>query len=166
MGASSISAEQRVKVMTLWNQYKRRSLDVLSDDREERLAWAGGVVQRKISSFNELTGLEAARVISALNVSLGLPEHQPRSRERAQAAGTHGRRNDDGRNVEIASQADLDRIQHALDRLGWDQNRFDRFLASPTSPIRGKAKIQTVGDANKVWWALKRFIKREGKWEN
>lgn len=162
---SSISSTQRVKLMTLWHQYSRRSLDVAGSDREERLQWARGVLNREVRSFNDLSAREASRVISALNQSLGLPAHKPRQRDRAQAAGTHGRRGDDRRSAEIAGAEDLARVQRALDRLGWTQQRFEAWLASPSSPLGRNKQMRTVSDCNKVWWALKRFLKREGQWE-
>src|SRR3954468_8184464 len=100
--ASPIRPPQRKKLIVLWSQYARRSLNVTGNDREQRLAWASGVTQRRITSFNELTFQEATRAISALNQLLGLPAHKPRSRERAQAAGTHGRRGDSRKNTEMA----------------------------------------------------------------
>jgi hypothetical protein len=161
-------------VQTLWSQYARRSLDVLptsgvfarENDRLQRLAFIEGVVRRKINSTKELSSPEAIRVISALNQTLGLAAHQRRSREAGNAAGTHGRRADGGRSVQIAGGDDLARIERAYKRLGWDEKRFNAWLMGDNSPIGKKPGIQTVADANRVWWALKRFLKREGLWED
>jgi hypothetical protein len=165
---SQIGKSQRVKLQTLWSQYARRSLDVITvGDRAARLAWASDVIQRPIASFNDLSRLEAARAISALNRALGMAAHQKRrkSREGAQAAGTHGRRGSDRKATEIVGPEDLARIQRALDRLGWDQRRFDAWLASPSSPIGRKTQIKTVADANRTWWALKGMLEAKGLWE-
>ncbi len=164
--AQPITGGQRTKLLTLWAQHSRRSLDVVTGDgRAERLAWASKIAQRTIGSFNDLTAMEAARAISALNQSLGVPAHRPRSRDRAQAAGTHGRRGDSKKSAEIAGTEDLARIERAIERLGWDRSRFDAWLASPSSPLGRHKQIRTVGDCNRVWWAMKRLLQREGKWE-
>jgi hypothetical protein len=164
--AQPITKGQRTKLQTLWTQYARRSLDV-AGDRSARLTWATSIVQREISSFNDLTAMEAARAISALNRAMGMPGHKPRSRDRARSAGTHGRRGDKGRSVELAGAEDLARIERAIERLGWTRDRFDAWLCSPSSPLgtHGKPQIHTVAHANKVWWAMKRLLQREGKWE-
>jgi hypothetical protein len=164
-GRRRLTAGQRVKLQTLWHQYSGRSLDVIGDERAIRLQWASEVVKRQIASFNDLTAMEAARAISALNKAMGMPTHKPRSRDRAQAAGTHGRRGDNRTNTEMASAADLERIERAIERLGWDRSRFDAWLASPSSPLGRKKRIVTLADCNQVWWALKRLLQREGLWE-
>lgn len=163
--AQPISAGQRKKLIVLWNDYAKRSLDVVGDERAARLNWASGLMQRKIGSFNDLTAMEAARAISTLNKSMGMPAHKPRSRERGTAAGTHGRRGSDRSVAEIVSSDDLARIERAIERLGWDRKRFDAWLDSPSSPLGRHKHIKTVADANRVWWAMKRLLQREGKWE-
>jgi hypothetical protein len=165
--AAPIRSEQRKKLIVLWNQYyAREHWQAGNDDsRAKRLKWLEGVTQRPIGSANDLTLMEATRAISALNSMLGLPAHKPRSRERGQAAGTHGRRGADNRAAEIVGSEELARIQRAIERLGWDQHRFDAWLGSPSSPLGHKKQIRTVGDANRVWWAMKRLLQREGKWE-
>lgn len=160
-----ISPAQRKKLIVLWHDYAKRSLDVVGNERAARLNWASGLMQRKIGSFNELTAMEAARAISALNKSMGLPAHKPRSRERGNAAGTHGRRGDERRAAELVGSEDLARIERAIERLGWDRKRFDAWLESPSSPLGRHKQIKTVADANRVWWAMKRLLQREGKWE-
>ena len=96
-----------------------------------------------------------------------------------QARGTEGRKSkaEGGRatQVTMAGAEDLARIQDALTRLGWDQARFEAWLRSPTSPLGRKSnpqirssnpQIRTRGEANRVWWALKRLLKRAGAWNS
>jgi hypothetical protein len=157
---------QLVALQTLWSQYARRSLDVTrGNERDERLRWASENIGRQITSFKNLSVDEAAKLIDMLQLANG---RQPRARSqsRARAAGTHGRRGNKSNTTEIASAADLKRIQDALTRLGWDQTRFESWLQSASSPLGQRSNIQlrTVADANRVWWALKRLLKQAGQW--
>jgi hypothetical protein len=62
----------------------------------------------------------------------------------------------------VASHADQRRIQDAIERLGWGQEHFNNWLASPTSPLRARGgQIRTQADANRVWWALKSILRRQ-----
>ena len=76
----------------------------------------------------------------------------------------------------MAGAEDIARIEDALTRLGWDQKRLEAWLRSPSSPLARKVaggrsiapsnpKIRTVGEANRVWWGLKRLLKRAGCWQ-
>ena len=164
---SAISPRQLVALQSLYSQYARRLLDVAGDGREERIRWASEQVGRNVSSFRQLRREEANRLIDALQVALGGQPGGMRNRDRARAAGTEGRRGS-GRDMStLVGQQDLDRINDALHRLGWDQARFEAWLRSPSSPLgrrRSDPQIRTVGDANRVWWALKRLLKRSGQW--
>lgn len=94
------------------------------------------------------------------------PWRHIRSRERAQAAGTEGRRGAESPLIQMASPDDLTRIDQALYRLGWTRDRYEAWLRSASSPLKEKnsTTICTVGEANKVWWALKNMLKRSGNW--
>lgn len=157
---TSIStSRQLTKLQTLWSQHARHSLDVPDDSRQERLAWAGAAVGRKVCSFKDLTFDEASRLIDALAAAAGII-----TRDRAHAMGTDGRRGVRRRVLAIASQADQGRIQDAVERLGWDQEHFNNWLVSPTSPLKSREKqIRTQADANRVWWALKSILRRQKK---
>ena len=148
---TSISSAQLRKLQTLWSQHARHSLGVPDDSRQARLLWASAALGRKsISSFKDLTFDEASRLIDALAAAAGIS-----SRDRAHAMGTDGRRGVRRRVLVIASHADQRRIQDAVERLGWDQEHFNNWLASPTSPLRARGgQIRTQADANRVWWAL------------
>lgn len=167
---STLKDGQLKALQTLWSQYARRSLDVArGNEREDRLRWAGENIGRKISSFKDLTVDEAAKLIDTLQIATGQQPRTGRSyrsqQSRAHAAGTHGRRGNKSNTDEIASAADLKRIQDALTRLGWDQTRFESWLQSPSSPLKSSHKqIRTVADANCVWWGLKPLLKRAGQW--
>lgn len=167
---STIKPGQLVTLQTLWSQYARHSLDVpRTRDREERLRWASGNIGRSIASFKELSRDEAATLINTLQMSLGRAvkdRPRPRSQSAGQAAGTHGRRGQRTNVEAIASADDHARIQDALTRLGWNEERFAGWLKSPSSPLGKMAdpQVRTVAQANKVWWALKNLLKHHGAW--
>jgi hypothetical protein len=170
---STISRAQLIALQSLWSQYARHSLDAVGDERAARLEWASKNCGRKIASFNDLHGDEAASLITLLKTSLGQPvdhrrRRQPRvrDRQRAQAAGTEGRRGSASTSVTLVSADDLARIDDAITRLGWTRQRFDAWLRSDSSPLGKVAnpQIRTLGDANKVWWPMKAMLKRAGKW--
>jgi len=112
--------------------------------RETRILWAIWNCDRKITSFNQLTRAEASD----------------------EAAGREGRRGDGGPHT-LVSGEEIARIQRAKERLGWDEARFEKWLRSPSSPLgkRSNPAIRTLGDANRVWWAMKELLKQAGKWE-
>jgi hypothetical protein len=164
------SSLQIRRLQTLYSASISRELD--SDgSRESRLEWASAAIGRAVTSFSELTSSEANTLIDSLQTELGQPETIPtavwsrlRDRDRARAAGTEGRRKDNGAVSTLASQEDARRIDDAIERLGWTRDRFERWLASSSSPLRRSTAIRTLGDANRVWWALKTMLRREGKW--
>jgi hypothetical protein len=165
--------EQVVALQTLYAMWARHAVEASSDPRGARLAWASESVGRQIDSFSDLNRDEARQLIDRLKGSMGQPlTRQPepwrhiRSRERAQAAGTEGRRGAEAALIQMASPDDLARIDQALSRLGWTRDRYEAWLRSARSPLkdRGSATIRTVGEANKVWWALKNMLKRSGDW--
>jgi len=157
-----ISPSQLQIAQTLWSQYARRSLDVIEDERKARLVFAGEVVGRKLDSFRDLTRYEAHLLINALKKSLGLPI-TVRSRALAEDRGLQGR-DTSPRHAVMASKEDLQRIESALARLGWNEDQYQRWLESRRSPLKGKQSIRTQADANRVWWALKRMLVRAGMW--
>jgi hypothetical protein len=77
--------------------------------------------------------------------------------------GTEGRRDQIHAETTMVSPDDMRRIQWQLTRLGWDQARLDTFLASPRGPLGGRTQIRTLGDANRVYWALKRIGAQQEK---
>lgn len=160
---NAISSAQLRRAQVLFSQYARRTLDVTEDLRTARLHYASELTKREISSFSELTRREAHTLINTLQRAMGI-ETRPRDRNRARGMGTDGRRGASSVTLTMASQADLDRIQSALDRLGWTKERYEKWLASPSSPLRARTEIHTQADANRVWWALKGMIRREGGW--
>jgi len=161
--SNSISPSQLQIAQTLWSQYARCSLDVIDDDREARLAFAGEVAGRKLDSFRHLTRYEAHLLINALKKSLGLPI-TIRSRTLAEDRGVQGRGGSPRHSV-IASTEDLKRIESALARLGWNEEQYRKWLESRRSPLKGKQSVRTQADANRVWWALKRMLVRAGAWQ-
>jgi hypothetical protein len=165
---NAITTRQLVRLQTLYNQYERRTISADADKRAARLQWATEACQRPIASFRDFTIEEAARLIEVLHGVLGIPNTPPkrlRDREKAQSAGTEGRRGS-GNTVTVASKEDIERINSAVSRLGWSEERFRGWLRSPSSPLKGRTQIRTKGDANRVWWGLKPIMQRAGVWKD
>lgn len=165
---------QLIALQTLYSQWSAHTLPASVDARAARLLWASQATGREVSSFRNLTGDEARALIDVLKGSIGQPltrEARPwrriRSRDRAHAAGTSGRRDADASFIQMASPDDLARIDEALRRLGWSTDRYAAWLQSSVSPVPSKADgvIHTVAEANRIWWALKAMLRRSGRWQ-
>ena len=136
------------------------------EQRAARLAWASQQVGRSVTSFRELTGAEATRLLESLKVSLGQPlaprRRRPRTREAAMAAGRHGRKNVTVTVPILAGPDDLARVDRMRCAVGMTLEGFEGWLRSRSSPIgpRGEARIYTVAEANKIYWALKAMARR------
>jgi len=173
LGAKPSSKDQIVALQSLYSVWQAHSIENSADPRTARLLWASENVGRVVSSFKQLTGDEARRLIDALKQSMGQAlTRQPRAwrhineRRRAQAAGTAGRRGVRSATIYMVSADDLARINDAILRLGWTRERFDAWLNSQHSPLRSRSdkQIRTLADANCVWWALKAMLKHAGRW--
>jgi hypothetical protein len=175
MSKEGISAAQLTRLQVLWSQYVNR--EMMKNSREERLRWASQQTKRSILSFKDLTLSEASDLINLLQSDMGIKESSPavrprrfrsrmKDRDQAHAAGTEGRRGSRGK-LTIATSDDLAMIDSIINELGWDRARLDAFLRSPSSPLGGRSNIQlrTVGDVNRVLWALKGIADREAKAE-
>lgn len=164
-----ISAAALRALQALYAAYDRRDLlDAGEDSRGRRLRWASQQIGHDVRSFKDLTGNEAHVLIRTLKGALGQPLDRLDS-EGGRAAGTEGRRWRGRELSTLASQQDLDLVRMGIARLGWDQARFEAWLRSPSGPLPNKSapqvpQIRTVGDANRVWWALKRMLVRSGRW--
>jgi hypothetical protein len=165
--AKLISKGQLRRLQTLYGQLARHTQE--GSDRAARIAWAEQLVGRLIASFSDLTAAEARRLIDTVQGQLGVNAPQQRrrrgrprlDRDAAHRAGTEGRRDDDSKQITMAGPAEFARIQYALEQLGWNQAQLDAWLRSPRSPLKKSSpKIHTLGDANRVWWALKRMLDR------
>lgn len=176
-----ISHAQLKRLQTLWSQYARH--DMVKNSRDERLRWANSVLSQTtgarlspITSFSELTPREASDLINLLQAQLGIAENRPakspragysrhyRDRDAAHAAGTEGRRGS-RKNSTMAAAEDLALIDEQLNKMSWDRARLDAFLRSPSSPIRNRSnpQLRTLGDVNRVLWALKRIARASQK---
>lgn len=180
MPGKKISRAQLKRLQTLWSQHARHEL--LKNSREERLRWANEHLYhiegktRGLTSFAELTQREGSDLINLLQGQLGIAESRPakssragysrhyRNRDAAHAAGTEGRRGL-RKNSTIASAEDLALIDEQLNKMSWDRARLDAFLRSPSSPIRNRSnpQLRTLGDVNRVLWALKCIAGRLNK---
>lgn len=166
--------DQIVALQTLYSEWSKHTIGAAGDPRSARLEWASQNIGHAVSSFADLTLDEARRLIDRLKGSMGQqigerphPWRKVRSRDRAHAAGTAGRRDGNSQLLQIASADDLARIDEALARLGWSRDRYEAWLRSASSPLNGKEScaIRTVAEANRVWWALKNMLKRSGNWK-
>lgn len=181
---TAISAKQLVRLQVLYAQFEKKALD-LDRTRLCRLTWAGEQLGRRVDSFKSLTRREARTLIDRLQGGLGIaptrrrPTSRRLSRRDGEKMGTEGRGDQLHAETTLASAEDLARIQAVVEELGWDGGvsgaRFDAFLRSPRSPLAKTInrvrvaptapEIRTLGEANKVYWALKRIAKSEGKWK-
>lgn len=164
----NITAPALKRLQVLYGQYERHSLDAPGKSREERIAWASNQVRRPIATFKDLTIDEGIRLIDNLQRALNVKapsktprRSRPRDRKSAEKAGTEGRRDQLHTESTMASADDFARIQAQLTRLGWNQAGLDRFLLGSRSPIKGRTVIRTLGEANKVYWALKHIPARK-----
>jgi hypothetical protein len=165
--------DQVVTLHTLYARWEMHSLELGVDPRSARLEWASNAIGRRVDSFSELTRDEARQLIDGLKGSMGQaffqkpnPWRRIRSRDRAHAAGTAGRRDANLSLIQMASADDLARVDEAIRRLDWTRDRYEAWLRSSSSPVafKGAAIILTVAEANKVWWALKAMLRRSGRW--
>lgn len=167
-----ITSGQLKRLQVLYSQLARRTFDGGNGGRDARLQWASRLLNRSISSFSEITQNEARHLIDTTQAQLGVkaPSHKrPRmDREMARRAGTEGRKGLATPSATLAGPAELARIQYALDLLGWSQAQLEGWLRSSRSPLSAKAdpKIRTLGEANRVWWALKRMAQGHGVWKD
>lgn len=157
----NITTPQLRRLQVLYKQYEAHSLDT-GTTREDRLTWASARIGRTIASFSDLDLEEGKKLIDGLQNALGvkLPSKTPRRRQTrrdGEKAGTEGRHDQIHDEVTLVGDKDIRRIQGEMDRLGWDQARLDAFLASPRGPNARRTTILTLGDANRVYWALKRM---------
>lgn len=171
MKQTLISAAQLTRLQVLWNQYAGR--EMIKNSRDERLRWASEQTKRAISSFKELTLSEASDLINLLQSELGIKESSPavrprrfrsrmKDRDQAHAAGTEGRRGSRDK-FTIAQAEDVAMLDAMITEIGWTRERLDAFLLSPSSPLRGRQQLRTVGDVNRVLWALKRIAKQQAR---
>lgn len=165
MTYGAITKGQLKRLQVLYAQLARHTQQ--DAGREARLAWAAGLVGRSIESFSELTFAESQQLIDTVQGQLGVKAPRRMDRDAAYKAGTEGRRGRQSKQMTLATAEDFARIQHGLQLVGWSQEQLDGWLRSSRSPLgkRANPKILTLGDANRVWWALKRMAQRSGAWK-
>ncbi len=157
--SSKISPPQLKRLQTLWGLFcSQAQLD--PKDREARLHWAADVIGRQVDSFGELSAVEAAMLIDAMQRHLPseLVSRTRPSRRLAQAYGTAGRRGRIEKEVRLVDAETLRVLDALLGSLGWTRERFDAFLRSPKSPVHSGA-IRTLAEANRAIWALKNILR-------
>lgn len=166
----SISKGQLVRLQILYQQLAHHELG-MGLSREERMAWTSARLHKPVTSFSNLSREDAGWLIDQIQQHLGIKVPvKPRKRldrDAAHSAGTEGRRKDDGKQATLAGAAEFARIHYVLDVLGWNEQQLDGWLRSSRSPLghRATPTIRTLGDANRVWWALKRMAIAGGLWK-
>ena len=164
-----ITNAQLGRLQTLYAQLARHEIGV-GASREARIEWAIERLRKPVTSFKDLTTDDAIFLIDSIQQQLGVkaPFKKRPGRDQARRAGLDGRK--DGSEFaaapQMATAADLARIQALLDQLGWDEAGLRRFLESSRSPLARFADktIRTTSQANKVWWGLKRVAQSKGVW--
>jgi len=174
MNAATISGKQMKRLQTLWTLFwkhvaKGQSLEghvgpafIRITERSARLAWIGGQLGRQLGTCKDLSRQEAEKAIDALQAHL--PKEYVRRRPGrgyARDLGTAGRRGVNARTVRPPDPGQLARIEQLKAELGWSKERFEAWLRSQHGPLRGRAQIRTMGDANAVAWGMKRILKEQ-----
>lgn len=166
MNPISQAALRRLQV--LYRQAAARSLDI-DNTRDERIAWASRELGRAVTSFSNLSVHEGKLLIDRLQAELGIaetaaPRRRPVSRYMAEKMGTEGRHDQIHAESTMLDGTEqiFDLIRHELTVLGWDAARLRTFLKSSYGPNGGRDTIRTLGDANRVHYALKRMAAKKG----
>jgi hypothetical protein len=160
----SLTSPQLRTLHTLFGLYSRHLLDPSGcDPRTARLAWASQQLGRRIASFRELSGLEAAQLIDRLKQLLGqetkvAPSRRRPGRRTAQAYGTAGRRGRNDKEILLVDDETRRLLDGLLAKLGWTSEQLDFFLHSRRSPVKS-GTIRTLAEANRVIWALKNMLR-------
>lgn len=166
--ATMATKQQIAKVQVVYAQLAKREVGV-ENNRETRLQWASKLLNREVISFSSLKRGEAIHLIDQAQGALGVAfvPHKLSTRSEARRAGLDGRHDGEefAAQPQLAAATEIELIQGFYTRLGWSRAQFDSWLASPRSPLRGKQRIVTTADANKVRWALKGMLKAQGLWE-
>jgi hypothetical protein len=170
--SGKLSPSQLTALHSLFHLYAPRFLDATDGGagsdaaRSARLAWASESVGRELSSFSELLPNEAARLIETMKKALGQeinPARRPRQRrpgrDLAHAYGTAGRKSESTNEIQMVDGPTSEMLDRLREQLGWTRERLDAFLKSKHSPIRSGA-IRTLGEANRVIWCLRTFLRR------
>jgi len=164
-----ITPRQLGRLQTLYSQLAAHEIGV-STSRESRIAWATERLHKPVKSFSNLTADDAGFLIDSIQRHLGVkaPLKDRPKRDQARRAGLDGRKDGGEYSAapQIATGADLGRIQRMREQLEWSEDTFRAFLDSTRSPLAARAdkQIRTTADANKVWWALKRIARQKGLW--
>lgn len=162
-----ISPAQLGRLQTLYSQLARHEIGV-GLDRESRLRWATEHLRKPVSSFKALTIDDAGFLINSIQEQLGVkaPLKKRLDRHQARRAGMDGRADGSefAKAPEMASAADLARVQNVMRVLDWNEAALNTFKESARWPLGARKQIVTVSDANKVYWALKRIAQAKGLW--
>lgn len=162
-----ISPAQLKKLQTLWGiAWDLGTISISGADlpagsfnpRVARMCFLTRLAKREITTSKDLTRLEAEAAIHELMKIVPEKFRGSKRRLSGSAAQTLGSR--DGGKDQLADRVILGHIADLKARLGWDNQRFEAFLRSPKSPLRGRTQIRTLADAKAVRWALNAIAKR------
>lgn len=164
---ATISTPALRRLQTLYAQFERRSLDG-DTSREARLAWATERLGKPVASFSALTNADGKFLIDALQLSMNIAETAPSKRQYKstrdrQKEGTEGRRDQIHPDTTLLAGDErvFQLIQQEMTALGWNKERLLAFLRSPSGPNHGRDTIRTLGDANRIHFALKLMSRRK-----
>lgn len=163
ISTGKITAQQLKALQALWHRFAGK-LAPTGDERQARLSWASGFLGHAVSSFKELSGMEAARMIDSLKLACGQQPGKRRrlKRDAAMARGTHGRRGRKAKVEMMATPEALEEVERLRARVGMTLENFESWLRSRSSPLcgRAEARLLTISDCNRVRWALQAMLRR------
>ncbi len=155
------------QLAALHTLYARRAARAGGDpgNRSERLGWASHELGRAVTSFGTLSAEEACELIDRLKRELGQESEGPSRRAGRQASqgyGTAGRRGRIEQEIRLVDADTLRLLCRLREALGWSEEQLAFFLRSRRSPVKSGA-IRTLGEANRVIWALKGMLRHRNK---
>ena len=111
-------------------------------------------------AVTELTGARfSVGSLSELDATkLGELFQQITGRSRRKAAGTEGRKDSASKVATLVDPGDCEVLYRlAYGNLGWTDTTLRRFIARQ---LKGREQIVTMGDLNKVLWAVKSMVRK------
>lgn len=153
--AQPITTAQLCKLQTLWGQ-RMHAAGVSDQDeaRDLRYQFIAQATSGRAHKTKELSYADARLILQLLS---GQGTLRIADGEAAWAAGNHGRRDVDQAADVLAGEQQFAFLRVLRDELGWDQARLDAFIAHQL----GGRPIRTMGNCNKVAWALKAILRRK-----
>jgi len=169
---TSSKAKKVTRLQTLWGHFfthrilpfEKAAKPSAEYRRQLRLGWvAGKLGLEELASFNDLNWEQLDKAIDALQKELpaDLVKRKRPSREQAKRYGVEGRRSNGKGLTGPADGPSLELLGLLRQKAGLtDQARFEALLRSRSSPTRGRTRLMTQADVNRVIWMLKGMLRR------